>query len=181
MRRKLHHFKYWGTLWLVTQIGHFPSHRFRRLAYRMLLKADISRTAVVYWRARFFGIGGLSIGDNTIVGESAFLDARRGIDIGKNVNIASEVRIWTAEHDVASPSFETIGGKVRIGDWAFIGSRVTVLPGVTIGEGAVVGAGAVVTRDIPAWTIAFGVPARPAATRPRVAYNLDTSLPAWFQ
>jgi acetyltransferase-like isoleucine patch superfamily enzyme len=37
---------------------------------------------------------------------------------------------------------------------------VTILPGVTIGEGAVIGSCALVTKDVPAWTIATGVPAR---------------------
>jgi acetyltransferase-like isoleucine patch superfamily enzyme len=47
-----------------------------------------------------------------------------------------------------------------IGSRAFIGVNAVVLPGVTIGEGAVIGAGAVVTRDVPAWEVWAGVPAR---------------------
>ena len=42
----------------------------------------------------------------------------------------------------------------------YIGLNVTILPGVTIGEGAVIGSCALVTKDVPAWTIATGVPAR---------------------
>lgn len=49
---------------------------------------------------------------------------------------------------------------VVIGDKAWLGFNVIVLPGVTIGEGAVVGAGSVVTRDVPAWTVVAGNPAR---------------------
>jgi acetyltransferase-like isoleucine patch superfamily enzyme len=47
-----------------------------------------------------------------------------------------------------------------IDDDASIGANATLLPGVRIGEGAVVAAGAVVTRDVPGWTLAVGVPAR---------------------
>ena len=49
---------------------------------------------------------------------------------------------------------------VRIANRAWLGFNVAVLPGVTVGEGAVVGACSVVTRDVPAWTIAAGNPAR---------------------
>ena len=49
---------------------------------------------------------------------------------------------------------------VVIEDNADIGTSATILPGVTIGNGAIIGAGAVVNKDIPAMTIAAGVPAR---------------------
>lgn len=49
---------------------------------------------------------------------------------------------------------------IRVCAWADIGTNATILPGVTIGRGAIVGAGAVVTRDVPAFAVVAGVPAR---------------------
>jgi len=54
---------------------------------------------------------------------------------------------------------------VRVGAGADIGVNAVLLPGVHIGEGAIVGAGAVVTRDVPAYAIAAGVPARVMRSR----------------
>lgn len=51
-------------------------------------------------------------------------------------------------------------GPVLIGNNVWIGDKVTILPGVTIGEGAVIAANAVVTKDIPAYSVAVGNPAR---------------------
>ncbi len=51
-------------------------------------------------------------------------------------------------------------GPVTIGRNVWIGDKATILPGVTIGDGAIIAANAVVTRDIPAYSVAAGVPAR---------------------
>lgn len=49
---------------------------------------------------------------------------------------------------------------IRLGKNVWVGSHSTILPGVTIGDNAIIAAGAVVTRDVPADTVAGGVPAR---------------------
>lgn len=50
--------------------------------------------------------------------------------------------------------------KVTIGDDAWIGTRVIILPGVSVGKGAIIGAGAVVTKDVPEYAVVAGVPAK---------------------
>lgn len=57
---------------------------------------------------------------------------------------------------------------VEIGDRAWIGSNVVVLPGVTIGEGAVCCAGCVVTKDVEPYAVVAGIPAKKVGERPRV-------------
>jgi len=129
----------------------------------------------------FFSPWGVNVGHNSIIGNDAFLDGRKNLYIGNNVNIAAEVRIYTLQHDIESPEFGVNGGTVYIKDWVYIGTRVTILPNVTIGEGAVVASGAVVTKDVEPWTMVGGIPARFIRKRPIVKYTLDTKHKALFQ
>lgn len=146
-------------LYLLTLTGYVPSHHFRNSVYRGF-GMKLSRKSAVAWRARFFCPEGVTIGDYTTVGNDAFLDGREGLVIGACVNIASEVCIYTQEHDIDDPDFRAVGGPVVIEDYAYLGSRVTILPGVRIGVGAVVASGAVVTKDVPPFMLVGGVPAR---------------------
>ena len=68
--------------------------------------------------------------------------------------------ICNGTHDLSTLRLPLMIGEINIGANVFIGAKAFVLPGVDIGEGVVVGAGSVVTRDIEAWTIVGGNPAR---------------------
>ncbi len=165
-------------LYLVFLTGRVPSHLFRLFMYRHVFGVKIGRRSTVHWRARFYAPGGVSIGDHSIVGYDAFLDGRFGIAIGSNVNIAGEVAIFTAQHDPDAPDFAMVGAPVTVGDYAYIGTRVTLLPGVTVGEGAVVATGAVVTQDVAPYSMVGGVPARHIKDRRRdLHYTLDFRMP----
>lgn len=157
---------------LCTLTGLIPSHTVRLLLYRHLFRVKIGHDSSIHWLARFNQPAGVSIGHNTIIGNDAFLDGRmihflsyrrthgRPLQIGSNVSIAGEVRIYTMEHDIDSPTFEEKGAPVVIDDYVVIGTRVTILPGVHIGKGAVIASGAVVTSDVPDFTVVGGVPAK---------------------
>lgn len=153
-------------LYLLTMAGYVPSHGYRKLIYRMA-GLRIARTAALHWRARFFCPEGIVIGEHTTIGNDAFLDGREGLTIGACVNIAAEVRIYTQEHDIDDPDFAPVGGPVLIEDYAYLGTRVTILPGVHIGRGAVIASGAVVTKDVAEYTLVGGVPAKPIRERSR--------------
>ncbi|HEY7802186.1 MAG TPA: acyltransferase [Dehalococcoidia bacterium] len=105
----------------------------------------------------------LSIGENSIISSGVLFNLDAEIRIGRNVEIAQFVRIYTGKHAIGpasrrfSPRFEPT--PVIIGDGAWIGVGSTILPGVTIGAGSVVSAGSVVRRDVPPDTLVSGVPA----------------------
>jgi acetyltransferase-like isoleucine patch superfamily enzyme len=176
-----HSVVYWFFHFLANMAGHINIHAVRHCLYRHLFGVKLPESSIIYCKCRFFDPWGVHLGNNSIVGDHAFLDGRMGLYIGNNVNIAGESRIYTLEHDIASATFASAGGPVVIKDWVYIGTRVTILPGVTLGEGVVVASGAVVTKDVPPWTMVGGVPARYIKTRPVVKYVLDTRNRAYFQ
>lgn len=114
---------------------------------------------------RFFGFGGLTVGDNTIINSGCYLDARRGLAIGNNVVIVHDTKIYTLGHDVNSTRFETKGAPVVIEDYVVVFSNALIMPGVTLKKGAVVLPGSVVTKDVGPMTIVGGNPAKPVKMR----------------
>jgi maltose O-acetyltransferase len=89
-----------------------------------------------------------SVGVETWIEPPFFCDHCENVSIGDRVQVGSRVELRAAE-------------PITIGNDAWLGSGVIVLPGVTIGARAVVGAGSVVTQDVPADCVVVGNPARP--------------------
>ena len=154
------------SLFILTATGYVPSHTYRRLLYRTF-GLRLPHNSSIHWRARFFGPRGIAIGPHTTIGNDAFLDGRGGLTIGSCVNIAADVRIYTGEHDIDDPYFRPRRRPVTIEDHAYIGARVTIMPGVCIGKGAVIAAGSVVTKDVPPYWLVGGVPAQKIRERSR--------------
>lgn len=108
-------------------------------------------------------------GWNIEVGENFFanynltiLDVAK-VTIGKNVQIAPNVSIYTAGHPIHPDTRNTgyeYGIPITIGDNVWISGNVVILPGVKIGDNVVIGAGSVVTKDIPENVIAMGNPCK---------------------
>lgn len=112
----------------------------------------------------FVKYGTLTTGENTHIGIGAVITCRAAITIGENALIAEHVTIRDQDHCfgpgriTAQAGFTT--APVVIGNNVWIGAKATVTKGVTIGDNAVIGANSVVTHDIPANSVAVGVPAR---------------------
>jgi acetyltransferase-like isoleucine patch superfamily enzyme len=146
-------------------VAHVPSHSVRLLYYRRVLGFEIGDHSYIFMGAWFQGRRGFRMGSNSVINERCRLDNRGSLRIGRNVSISPEVCLITADHDLRSRDFVGRERPIVIDDYAFVGTRATILPGVTIGEGAAVAAGAVVATDVPPYTIVAGVPAQPIGTR----------------
>jgi acetyltransferase-like isoleucine patch superfamily enzyme len=113
------------------------------------------------------GNGSLHVGHDTFIQSGCILNPFvANITIGANCMIAARCALMPYQHGFAEtdrPMREqplTSKGDIVIEDDVWLGVNVAVMDGVIIGQGAIIGAGAVVTKDIPPYTIAGGVPAR---------------------
>lgn len=153
--------------YMLYQVAHIPSLHIRCVLYK-ILGCKMGKNNVFHFGTEIRCIYRLRIGNGNIIGDNALLDARRGLTIGNNVNVSSNVSIYTLQHDHRSPDFSCApeGGEVIIEDRVWIGANVIVLPGVKIGEGAVCCAGCVVTKDVEPFTVVAGIPAKKVNDRP---------------
>lgn len=109
--------------------------------------------------------GGITIGNDFCAQENLFISSldEGKIVIGNSVLLGSNVMINNNDHIVLPEQNGDIRYKIEdiiIGNNCWIAENVCILKGVTIGDYAVIGAGAIVTKDIPAYSIAVGNPAR---------------------
>ena len=105
----------------------------------------------------------ISVGDNFLINFNGVILDIAPVIIGNNVMIGPNTLITTVNHPLNAKerrNHMAVATPVTIGNDVWIGGNVTILPGVTIGDRAVIAAGAVVTKDIPAKTVAGGVPAK---------------------
>jgi len=115
------------------------------------------------------------IGNRTCINSNVTIDSADGgeIVIGNDVMIGPNVILRASNHhyenrDIPINKQGHTGGKIIIGDDVWIAANVVIVPNVTIGRGAVIAAGSVVTKDIPEFVLAGGVPAKVIKTRGKV-------------
>jgi acetyltransferase-like isoleucine patch superfamily enzyme len=110
------------------------------------------------------------VGPATYVGHRCLMYGHAGIRIGRDVLLANDVQLICGNHtfarrDVPIRAQPTEGKPIVVEDDVWLGASAIVLGGVTIGHGTVVGAGSVVTRSLPPYSIARGVPAQVVGVR----------------
>ena len=115
----------------------------------------------------------MSIGDFVWVWHYTILDATEGLDIGTGCQIGAWVGIFThgSENSIRllGQDFVNIDnslrsgytrGKVKIGEFTFIGAHSIILPGVTVGKGCLIASGCLITKDIPDYSLVVGAPGK---------------------
>ena len=101
----------------------------------------------------------VTIGSGCTIMNGVVMMGAGGITIENNVLIGAQAKLISNNHDVYDRAVLTVK-PVLIKEGAWIGAGVSVLPGVTVGKYAVVGANSVVTKDIPDYAVAVGIPAK---------------------
>ena len=107
----------------------------------------------------------IELGDDVTINHWCFISGAGGLKIGDGVLIGHRVSILSSEHKYkyADVPIRNSGLLLRytcIEDDVWIGANVTILAGCQVHHGAVIGAGAVVTKDVPAYSIVGGIPAK---------------------
>src|SRR3989338_6222164 len=148
---------------VIRRTGYLFKH-----SYIFIPKHKIGKRTKINATAWFSNPKNIEIGADSKIGAYNFFHIKKGqIKIGNNVLIGAHVSLITENHDYSKLQMEKehLPGSIVIEDNVWIGDKVIILPNVTIAEGAIVGAGSVVTKDLPRYMIAVGVPAKPIKQR----------------
>ncbi len=162
------------------------------LIFSKIFWFQLRQMIALFFTDNIYGIKHLgACGKNTNIRPSASLANSKNIFIGENVHVQRHVYIWSGENSKIMIGDNTIIGPgtfitsdnhgveknqlirdqqgiekdVKIGSDVWCGAYTIILPGVTIGNGAVIAAGSVVTKDVMAYTIIGGVPAKQIGER----------------
>lgn len=152
----------WGVTWAIfgrptPRVG--LGFKWRRLLCRAF-GAKLARGVRIYPRATIWAPWNLTMGEASCLADGVDCYSVDRVTLGANVVVSQGAYLCTASHDITKPSFDLITRPIAIGDRAWVAAKATVLPGVRIGEGAVVGATATVVKDVAAWTVVGGNPAK---------------------
>jgi acetyltransferase-like isoleucine patch superfamily enzyme len=136
----------------------------RYIVFRSLA-TECGDCVAVFEGAYLYNIHCARLGSNVSIHPMCYIDAAGGLTIGSDVSIAHASTIMTTEHDYSTPGVPIREAPVKpapvtVGSNVWIGAAVRILAGVKIGDNVVVGAGSVVTKDVPANSVAVGVPAK---------------------
>jgi len=139
-----------------------------RVAHRMWAVPALRGPARVLSQLTRF-VTGIEIHPGATIGRRFFIDHGMGVVIGETAEVGNDVMLY---HGVTlgGRSLEQVKRHPTLGDRVTVGAGAKILGPVVIGEGSAIGANAVVTRDVPAESIATGIPAvaRPRTTKEKL-------------
>ena len=164
MRHRLARFL-WGIAYTVLfRFSPRNMHRWRNWILRGF-GARLHRTARVYPRARVWAPWNLAMEERATIGDDVDVYCVDRITIGARSVVSQYSYLCGATHDFELASRPLVPKPIVIGQDAWLAADVFVAPGVTIGDGVVVGARSSVFRDLPAWKVCVGSPAKPMRDR----------------
>jgi acetyltransferase-like isoleucine patch superfamily enzyme len=136
-----------------------------RNGYARKTLKSFGKYSTISTNVRLLSPSRITIGSNVGIARDVTLDGRGDIEIGDFTIIGFESVLLTSTHNYSNRGVPIAkqgmySKPVKIGRDCWIDARVMVLPGIEIGDGCIIGANSVVTKNIPQYCIAAGVPAR---------------------
>lgn len=138
---------------------------FLKTLFLRSLGAKVGKRVVIYPKVWIMTGRNLVIGDDVDIALGVLITSDGGVEIGDRTLVGYGTMILSANHRIPNRKSRIFdAGHVKkpvvIANDVWIGANCLILPGAKIGEGAVVAAGSVVTKEVPAFSVVAGVPAR---------------------
>ena len=149
----------WAVGHIIFQWSPRPCFGFRRWLLQ-LFGAEIGRNVHIYPSAHIYFPWNFKIGDWSSVGEWSLIYNLGPVTIGARSTVSQRTHFCAGTHDYRDSAMPLIKSPISIGDEVWICADAFVGPGVHVGDGAVVGARAVVVKNVAAWNVVAGNPAR---------------------
>lgn len=157
----------WGIAYhLLFRFSPRPLHAWRCALLR-LFGATLGPNCHVYPSARIWAPWNLRCDEAACIADSAEVYNAGPVHLGSHAIVSQGAYLCGATHAIDDPAFTRLDKPITIGSYAWICARAVVGPGVHVGEGAVLGLASLATRDLQAWTVYGGVPARELKQRKR--------------
>jgi len=161
--------KAWRLLWSVVEVTVFRCSFTNMYAWRVwllrLFGAQIGRQCTIRRTVHVEVPWHLSMGHNSCLGDHCIVYSLGQITLGDRVTVSQYAHLCAGTHDHTRPDLPLLRLPIVIGDDAWIATDVYVGPNVQVGPGALIGARSSIFKDLPAWKICVGSPAKPIADR----------------
>ena len=154
------------TCALLFRLSPRPMHAWRAALLR-LFGAQLGASTRIYGRCVIWAPWNLRCDEGACIADGAVIYNAAPVHLGSHAVVSQDAYLCTATHDLDDPAFTTITAPIHIGAYAWVCARAAVLPGVSVREGAVLGLGSIASKDLEAWQIYAGVPARRVRQRAR--------------
>lgn len=137
---------------------------FIRSVFFKILFMEFGKNIMIDYKTFFRYMGKIKIGDNVSINRGCELYTSANlnsiIDIKENVTLSPNVKLYSAGHDYHYLDLPDTAGDITINKNVWIGANSIVLQGVNVGEYCIISANSVVTKDIPAYSVVAGTPAK---------------------
>lgn len=150
----------WNLCWLLLASWTPPYLRNWRRVLLTIFGADIAATANVYGSAKIWSPRNLRMEEFSCIAPNVTVYSMAKITLRKHSLVSQGAHLCSGTHDISDPDFRLYFKPIEIGEYAWVAAEAFIGPGVSVGEGAVLGARGCTFRNLQAWKVYAGNPAR---------------------